>query len=313
MLSMLLTTLKILGTVILVLLGIILILLLAILFIPVRYRINVHRRKEEEAVVVAKIKASWLLHMLNAAFSYPEAAFIQVRIFCFTVFRTGRETKKTKTPQKKVSSKNNNAEASDRKISTENAEGNRKEPAGKTDHETVEKTAESREETAKESETREKQQEKLQLLQFFHKLWMLLKNIKYTIAKICDKIKHIVQNIQYYMDIIRSDTFKNTWSVCSLQVFSLLKSIRPRKVAGSLLIGTGDPASTGQILAAYGILYPLLGNHINIVPDFEQQIIEGELFIKGKITICRVLKTALIVYINKDLRRLIKLFKREAV
>ena len=79
------------------------------------------------------------------------------------------------------------------------------------------------------------------------------------------------------------------------------------------MIGTGDPASTGQVIAIYGILYPLLGNHIDIIPDFEQQIVEGDLLIKGKITLFRLVKTAWIVYFNKDLRRLIKLLKREAV
>ena len=92
----------------------------------------------------------------------------------------------------------------------------------------------------------------------------------------------------------------------------MLKSISPRKIRGSVLIGTGDPASTGQILAVYGMLYPLLGYHIDIVPDFEQQIIEGDLYVKGKITVFKALKTAWIVYFNKDLRRLIKLLKREA-
>ncbi|MDE6963832.1 MAG: DUF2953 domain-containing protein, partial [Lachnospiraceae bacterium] len=116
----------------------------------------------------------------------------------------------------------------------------------------------------------------------------------------------------YYINIIKSDTFVRAFGVCSKQALSLLKSIGPRKVTGSLVIGTGDPAGTGQVMAAYGILYPLIGDHIAVTPDFERQIVEGDLLIKGKITVFRAVKTAWIIYFNRDLRRLIQLFKREA-
>ena len=150
------------------------------------------------------------------------------------------------------------------------------------------------------------------LKEFFRKLRSLFQNIRYTITQICDKIKHIANNIQYYLNILKSDTFSRAWKVCSGQAFSLLKSIFPGKWRGSLVIGTGDPAGTGQLLAVYGMLYPLLGAHISVTPDFERKILEGELFAKGKITVFQGLKTAWKIYFNKDLRHLIKLFKREA-
>lgn len=147
-------------------------------------------------------------------------------------------------------------------------------------------------------------------MEFFGKIWNFLKNIQYTIARICDKIKHIVKNIQYYLKILQSDAFRNAWHVCGGEAVSLLKSILPRKLEGQLRVGTGDPAGTGQILSVYGILYPLIGNHIDILPDFEQAVLEGELFAKGRITVFRALKTAWVIYFNKDLRRLIKLLKK---
>ena len=148
---------------------------------------------------------------------------------------------------------------------------------------------------------------------FFEKLWNALKNIQYTIRKICDKIKHIVKNIQYYTKILQSEIFKRTWTLCSEQVFVLLKMLRPRKVKGSILVGTGDPASTGQILAIFGIVYPFLDADIILTPDFEQAILEGDLEARGRITVFRLLKIGITIYFNKDLRRMMKLFKREAV
>ena len=141
----------------------------------------------------------------------------------------------------------------------------------------------------------------------------LLKNLRYTITQICDKIKKIVKNIKYYIEVISSTEFKNAFRLCSGQAGVLLRHVCPKKIKGSLRIGTGDPASTGQVLAVYGMLYPFLGNQIMVTPDFEQQIVEGELFIKGRITLFRLVKCAWIVYFNKDLRRVINMLKREAV
>ncbi len=299
MLSVLLMILKVLGMILLILLGTILLLILLVLFVPVRYQIMLHRKVGEEAPVAAKVKATWLLHALNAAVSYPEAAFLRVRIFCFTIFRSDK-------PKKTMQKDNTQKE-------TKETDGQKNVERKASDENQKEKNSYIEEAAPKKQEEEPKKGRKVnKLFDFLKKLWSVFKNIKYTIIKICDKIKHIVKNIQYYLKIVQSDTFHRAWVVCSGQVFSLIKSILPRKIRGNLIIGAGDPASTGQILAIYGILYPLLGNHIDIVPDFEQQIIEGDLLVKGRITVFKALKTAWIVYFNKDLRRLIKLFKREA-
>ncbi|MBD5463940.1 MAG: DUF2953 domain-containing protein [Lachnospiraceae bacterium] len=323
MLSVLLMILKVLGMILLILLGTILLLILLVLFVPVRYQIMLHRKVGEETPVTAKVKATWLLHALNAAFSYPEAAFLRVRIFCFTIFRSDKPKKtiqKDNTKKETVQKENVQKEKIQketvktvRKDEEKKADGQKNAEIKVSDENQTEKNSYIEENAPKKQEKEPKQSRKInKFFEFFRKLWSVFKNIKYTIIKICDKIKHIVKNIQYYLKIVQSDTFHRAWEVCSRQVFSLLKSIFPRRIRGNLLIGAGDPASTGQILAIYGILYPLLGNHIDIVPDFEQQILEGDLLVKGRITVFKALKTAWIVYFNKDLRRLIKLFKREA-
>ena len=79
-----------------------------------------------------------------------------------------------------------------------------------------------------------------------------------------------------------------------------------------MLIGTGDPAGTGQVFAVYGILYPFLGSQIVVTPDFERKVIAGEIQVKGKAAVFHLLKAAWIIYFNKDLRHILKMFKREA-
>lgn len=324
MIAIVLNILKILGILLLALLGIALLLILLVLFIPVRYTLSGQKTSKQEAALSLRLKATWLLHILNMRFDYPHAAYLRVRIFCFTVFRSDRKassTKKSKSEKEsavktKPEEKNVRTEPASTEQITEKPDGadppkeniqescrtSKERASASPEHLTEPKNAQAEKEKEEEPTKRS----------FFKKLIFLLKNIKYTITKICDKIKYIVKNIKYYLEILRSDSFKSAFAVCKTQIFSLLKSVRPRKIKGSLLIGTGDPASTGQVLAAYGMLYPLIGNNIAVTPDFENQIIEGDLFVKGKITVFRLLKTAWIIFFNKDIRRVIKLLKREA-
>lgn len=346
MVSILLTILKVLGMSLAVILGILIVLLLLVLFVPVRYRLSGSRKTEDEGPLSLHIKVTWLMHFLNAVFSYPGAPCLKVRIAFVTVFRSDKLMQK-KDGAKEASGKK---DKSKKRAKEQPASGPLGQPAGKDspnlnpgqeEDKKEDKTGEKRRaaragspgtdtegDKTKESDSRMQEEPAenqggeeecgakegffKKLIEFIRKLKDSLKKIRYTISQICDKIKHIVNNIQYYTEIIKSETFSRAWKVCSGQALSLLKHILPGKVEGSLHIGMGDPAGTGQILALYGMLYPFIGNHIDIQPDFEQKIIEGELFIKGRITVFKALKTAWIIYFNRDLRRLIKLFKREA-
>lgn len=305
MITVLLAILKIIGIILGCVLGLLLAVLLLALFVPVRYRITACRHKEDEAPVRVSVKVTWLLHIVNAAFRFPEEAGLKVRFLCFTVFPTGKTTKKEKAGEK----------AADKEKKTEDG------PEEKEDLVPVKEISAAvpeNEDTAagdgeEEQAGQEEETGKLHMLfVFFGKLIEILRNIQYTIQKICDKIKKIVKNIRYYLKILQSDPFKRAFGVCSGEALSLLRSIFPYKVRGSFRIGTGDPASTAQIIGIQGILYPFIGDHITVIPDFECAVAEGDLFVKGKITLFRALKTAVRIYFNKDLRKVIRLLKKEA-
>ncbi len=145
------------------------------------------------------------------------------------------------------------------------------------------------------------------------KLKAAFQNIVYTIRHLCDRIKSASETIQYYKEVLESDAFRQSWALCKGQTGILLKALKPDKFEADLIIGTGDPASTGEILAWYGMLYPFLGEHVRITGDFERAHVEGFLFIRGKIRAFTFLRVAWKVYRNRNVRTLIKLFKKEAV
>ena len=311
MISVLLSILKILGIVLLVLLGILLVFLLLILFVPVRYKVSAERDSGDEQTLQAQVKITWLFHILNMLYSYPDAAYLRVRVFIFTVFRSDQEKKSPDKKKVDTASKASEENKEDHKDKTEEKEAVREDGKGTEEHRKSKEILKGNTESGKETPFKEPTKEEPNRRSFFEKLFSMLKNIKYTIIKIYDKIKHILKNIEYYLKVIRSETFQRAFGVCSEQTIALLNGIKPKKLRGNLVIGTGDPASTGQILAVYGMLYPVIGDHINITPDFERQIVEGNLLIKGRITAWKLLKTAWKVYFNRDIRRVIKLLKRE--
>lgn len=315
--TMLLTILKIIGIVLLVVLLTILVLLLFVLFVPIRYEARGSRRMEDDVPARIVVRAHWLLHIINVSFRYPEAAYVRVRILCFTIFSTKAESEAEKEKKETVQDT-----AQHTGLSTDiTGEKKHEMPHEMPPEEQVEdapvkfseeKTGDNSRKNSGESPGEEDMEEEgsPKFLQFFRKLFEILKNIQYTIQKICDKIKHIIKNIRYYINVIQSEPFRSAWGVCSGEVLGLLQSIRPRKLEGSFTVGTGDPASTAQILAIHGMLYPLIGEHITVIPDFERFVIEGQFQIKGRITLFRFLKTAGRLYFHKDLRKVIRLLKK---
>lgn len=350
-----LTILKIIGIILLCILGLILLLAGVVLFVPVRYRLTARKEAEEElSDAHVTVRVTWLLHLLNVCFAYPDHAYVRIRLLFFTIFRSDRPKKEKKEKKKKRSetayrtaqkeqkdpkelmkktpehqSRPDGQKVLDERSTTDGQKmpDSQNEPEGQKkqkeseEHRCPEKSQEqNRQSTQDQQKVPDTQnvpndQEKLpfkeRFLRIVCKVWEILKNIRYTIRKIYDKIMDIIRNIRYYTELLKSDLFKETFKKCSAELLKLLKSIAPRKVKGRLRIGMEDPATIGKILGYYGMLYPLIGDHIDIVPDFDQTVLEGNLLIKGKITLFKAIKTGIIVYFNKDLRKLIQLWKRE--
>ncbi len=80
---------------------------------------------------------------------------------------------------------------------------------------------------------------------------------------------------------------------CMAQLKYLLRKLLPKKIRGELHFGTEDPALTGEILGGISIFYPVFKDNVKVYPDFEQSILEGELFIKGRL---RLVTVALILW-----------------
>lgn len=154
---------------------------------------------------------------------------------------------------------------------------------------------------------------KNRLKALYDRLISIRQNIQYTIRSICDKIKSILNNITYYVGLFQGEEFRQAFVLSKKELFRVLSSIRPRKWKLDLEAGLGDPASTGQLFSFYGMLYPWIGKNILLHADFENKRIEAEGFLKGRVTIMILLIAGLRLYLNKNLKRVIRMLKKEEI
>lgn len=340
MLHIILLILKIIGIILLCILGILLLAILCVLFVPVRYRIELERKEGEgEPPFTVHARITWLMHIVNVRIRYPsDKAYVRVRLFLFTLLRVpdGKERQaghKKRPPGKredktapdgsqrqpeaiKAEPEADPADTGDAPMHPDPTPSSKKEEGKPIPTVTIRARNEEAI-LAERSEEKTSFREKLSGIaakckNFFHKIKDLIQNIEYTIRNICDKIKSVSDQIGYYREVIADDAFQSSFRLCKGELASIVKSLKPQKLKVNLTIGMDDPAATGEILAFYGMLYPVIGEYVNITGDFDRKRIEGCALIKGRIRAFTFVKTAIRIYFNKDIKKLIKLFKKEA-
>lgn len=86
----------------------------------------------------------------------------------------------------------------------------------------------------------------------------------------------------------------------------LIRYLSPTKVRGSVLIGTGDPCSTGLLIGGISLFPVVYQDGVQITPDFEEKHFEAEGFIKGRLRVIYFLRLLLRLYQDRELKRLWK-------
>ncbi len=83
----------------------------------------------------------------------------------------------------------------------------------------------------------------------------------------------------------------------------ILKHLCPKKLEGTMVFGSGDPETTGKVTAMVSVIYAMVGPTFSFVPDFEEKKIEGQVLVKGRITLGVLLWYAVRIWFNKDFKK----------
>ncbi len=322
-LTILLKILAILGIVILSILGLLLLMVLIVLFVPLRYS---GKGSYRNSTLKAKIKASWLLKLVRVSFEYGEEEPLSVKILWFDLLKKKEKKEKkskvapdgveeskakgVKTEESQVEEpkteelkaeepKKVESEAVEFKAEAAGTVKTKAEISGKTDVSTSkavgedfdedpsDKPIDSEDDSSDEpnEDVEEDSEEK-----------STQRSSKY------DKIKK-------YIELVKSDEFKESFSLCKDSLIKILKHVLPRRWNVKATLGFDNPETVGKIFEFYGIFYPMLHRHVKFDGRFDEEIIDVEGFFKGHITAVTFLAVGLKILFNRNIRKVIKMFK----
>ena len=308
MLQIFFLILKIIGIILAAVLGLAILLLLLVLFVPVRYRAY-GVKKEGECRAEAKI--SWLLHLISVPVAFREGELsAKIKILGITLMDltdSGSFEEAEPVPEP--------AERTEEQKTAQSEERQAQEHP-------VEKQAAPERTSQKKEELEEEEEEKngifSRFLQFLRTIWKFfagiprkLKNLKCTFRRFCGKIKRMARKYRAAKEFALDERTKAAVRLVLEQAKIFARQALPRKICGEVRFGTSDPALTGQILGIAGIFYPLFMDNVKVDPDFEQTILEGELFLKGRLRIVSAVRIAWRLFRDKNVRYVYRKLNRQ--
>lgn len=288
MLDIIYKILTVLGLALLVLLIFLVVFLILILVYPITYRISWNRSDDKMSV---KASAVWLPGLFQIIYKYPEPGSFIVRIIGFTVWDSEKkDVQKTDALQK---------HANTEKKHTEN--DNKKEFESVPENDIC--NSEENDHISSDDKPKE---------DIIQKIRTIIENILKKIQQVFFKIKSICELAEYYLKLLKEEDTMHIFTKLMTGFEKFFKSIYPRKVKGEIYFGTGEPDTTGYILAIYGILSPHIGWNLIVTPDFDNKILKGKLSVKGRVIVGILLFNVLKIVLDRRFHPLIKKIRREA-
>ena len=325
MIHILFMILKALGILLLVLLFLVLLIVCTVLFLPFCYRAQVLKEEEGFACVKASGRESWLFGAVALTASYeeqkPEA---QILLFGASLETWKRRLKKIRRGEASVPRTEENE--------TENAL-----EAEKTAEQKAPDQKEKQQKVTAQKEQPEQEQEpdapkKSILERFFgrieylpEKLLNLASRLLQTAFRLLELPFRLLEKLEQKIQagrrlkrkwesvkkFFRSKMFREALLHAKKEVLYFLKKAAPKKVTGTVRFGFNDPALTGETLGILGMIYGKLPKDLSIQPDFEQEILQGDVRMKGSFQAVTAAGIALRLFRDQNLRKTIRHFKHK--
>ena len=307
MLSILLTILKIIGILILCILGLVLGIVLLILLVPIRYDAKGELYEEKHIGV----RIHWLLHLLMIAVQLRGKAMeITVKVLGITLFATKKGEEEETTVSQKAASKETEAlmsEDQDSSDGEDSAEDSNEKMDSTEDNNSSKAAAPTKEQisgekTLKEEDLNRTFMEKIEdkLNQFADALAEKLEHLEQTVEELQEKIEKMKNTVSHYWNLVSHERTKNFIKRLLGEVWGIVKYIAPTKLKANLHVGMDNPYTTGNICMFASMLYPVYKDTIKLEPDFEEKILEGTFFLKGRIRLGHFMIAVVRIIANRD-------------
>ncbi len=133
-----------------------------------------------------------------------------------------------------------------------------------------------------------------------------IEKIKYTFRGFYDKIKKTWNNAKELKALLEKDVTKEALKDLIKEIGVFFRLFQPKKMQGYVEFGTGDPASTGQLLGIISIFYFGLFPDVKLYPVFDEKILSAELFVKGKLSFRKMLGSFMRLFRNRKIKYVYK-------
>lgn len=261
------------------LLGLLVLVTLSVLFVPVHYRIDL--KKEQEMVCRAKV--TWAGVLLRIFVEYAQGTVTQkIRIFGIPCQR-----KKKRAGRKRDAGKGGDGEfgAWDHDSYDSESRDMAGQDSSGQDAEAPKTGMPGAQEAVPEDSVSKKQGKRLHFVRRLDRIKLSAK----------EKLHKVTVTREFAEDEATREFLKLLWS----QIVYFWKHIRPHRIRGWLHFGTGDPCDTGVLLGAISSLYGVLPPQLTIRPDFEEKILETELYVAGRLRLVTVVIIAGRVFLGQ--------------
>lgn len=298
--------LRILGICLLGIIGFLLLLLCILLFVPVRYELRAEFPGEIRGSKV-NFRLTWLLHLLSAKARYEEQELTwRVRV-------AWKKFAKAEMPVGETEEEPDIEKAADAKQEPDAKQAlDEKEKSDIKEASDIKGISEdsSKKRTKRENQENGKKEKKPSVYERLNqKIITIWRKIKYTFVKICGKIKGKAKNISDTKDAIQiflnDEVHRSAFRKIKKELIWMKRLLKPKIFRVRLNYGFEDPCLTGQVLGLLGMVYPFVGDNMEIEPDFEQKVLQGDIHIKGRIRMIHLAVFGVKLFIHKETRKTI--------
>lgn len=311
-------------------LAVILAVVLSVLLAPVRYQgeASLHEKFS------SKGKISWLFHLAACSFSYGEEGLkTELRVLWFYPFREKTEKESElkeesvldeNRKQKSCPGENGLDEEADKDLVTVMERQEETEPEkqevfpGPTEFSASvskrqidgEQGQPETDDSGFETSEKEKKRRKGLIERLEEKVEQLKRRFFLAARRARKAILNLKQKKDSLSALMTDEKNKKTFHLLIRETKRICRKLFP-DIRGSISFGIEDPYLMGQILTVLAFFYPYYGRSLETAAVFNENMLEGDISVKGKFCFGTFAVSGLRVWRDRNFRTLMKRFWRE--
>lgn len=304
--GVLLAILKVIGIILLGILGLLLIIILLFLFVPFVYKIRV---KYVDKQLEADGEVSFLFRLLRARAIYKEELSYEAKAAFFTLISSKKaDEDKEDGKERRKENKAADVKAEDTSLKT-TAAGTQVDCKQAVCEQVNEENKAGKKAKRKEAK-KQKSKKTKKKLNIFAKIEEIKEKIdaKWTAFK--EDFLSLNNKKEAVLKFINAEGTADGIFYLLTQSKILVKMILPKKIKGWLRFGTGDVYTEGQYLTYLCFVYPLYAGKFDILPEWDEEVIEVDASFSGKIRMFAMLLIGLKLLFSKKVKALLRNFNR---